>query len=75
MKAFDKANLKRPEFTVEQGGVTAIIHREIFMSVRGDAKSNQTDTEPIQTEPKPNQNQPEKHNYRINKGKSDNKES
>lgn len=50
MKAFDKANLKRPEFTVEQGGVTAIIYREIFMSVRGDAKLNQTDTEPIQTE-------------------------
>lgn len=50
LKAFDKANLKRPEFTVEQGGVTAIIYREIFMSVRGDAKSNQTDIEPIQTE-------------------------
>ncbi|PWB05834.1 hypothetical protein C5O25_12285 [Paramuribaculum intestinale] len=49
MKAFDKANLKRPEFTVEQGGVTAIIYREIFMSIRGDAKLNQT-------EPKPNQN-------------------
>ena len=29
MKAFDKANLKRPEFTVEQGGVTATIYREI----------------------------------------------
>ena len=50
MKAFDKANLKRPEFTVEQGGVTAVIYREIFMSIRGDAKLNQTDTEPIQTE-------------------------
>ena len=50
MKAFDKANLKRPGFTVEQGGVTAIIYREIFMSIRGDAKLNQTDTEPIQTE-------------------------
>ena len=49
MKAFDKANIKRPEFTVEQGGVTAIIYREIFMSIRGDAKLNQT-------EPKPNQN-------------------
>ena len=52
MKAFDKANLKRPEFTVEQGGVTAIIYREIFMSVRGDKHPNQrrtkTDTEPIQ---------------------------
>ncbi len=48
MKAFDKANLKRPEFTVEQGGVTATIYREIFMSVRGDAISNQT--EPIQGE-------------------------
>ena len=54
MKAFDKANLKRPEFAVEQGGFTATIYREIFMSVRGDAKLNQTrikpDTEPIQTE-------------------------
>ena len=56
MKAFDKANLKRPEFTVEQGGVTAIIYREIFMSIRGDAKLNQTDTEPIQTDTKPIQN-------------------
>ena len=50
MKAFDKANLKWPEFTVEQGGVTATIYREIFMSVRGDAKPNQTNTEPIQTD-------------------------
>lgn len=56
MKAFDKANLKRPEFTVEQGGVTAIIYREIFMAVRGDANPNQTDTEPIQTDTKPIQN-------------------
>ena len=45
-----KQFLKRPEFIVEQGGVTAIIYREIFMSIRGDAKLNQTDTEPIQTE-------------------------
>ena len=45
-----KANLKRLEFAVEQGGVTATIYREIFMSVRGDAKPTQTDTEPIQTE-------------------------
>ena len=49
MKAFDKANLKRPEFIVEQGGVTAVIYREIFMSVRGDQQ-------PIQTDIKPNQN-------------------
>ena len=41
MKAFDKANLKHPEFTVEQGGVTAVIYREIFMSVRGDKHPNQ----------------------------------
>ncbi|MDE6083441.1 MAG: winged helix-turn-helix transcriptional regulator, partial [Muribaculaceae bacterium] len=57
MKAFDKANLKRPEFNVEQGGVTAVIYREIFMSVRGDKLPNQnrtkTDTEPIQTDTKP----------------------
>ena len=44
MKAFDKANLKRPEFTVEQGGVTAVIYREIFMSVRGDQQPNQNRT-------------------------------
>lgn len=50
MKSFDKANLKRPEFTVEQGGVTAVIYREIFMSVRGDQQ-------PIQTDIKPNQNE------------------
>lgn len=49
MKAFDKANLKRPEFTVEQGGVTAIIYREIFMSVRGDAKQNQTEQDTRKT--------------------------
>ena len=41
MKAFDKANLKQPDFTVEQRGVTATIYREIFMSVRGDAKATQ----------------------------------
>ena len=34
MKAFDRARLKRPTFTVEQGGVAAIIPREIFMSIR-----------------------------------------
>ena len=67
MKAFDKANLMRPEFTVEQGGVTAVIYREIFMSIRGDKhpiqtdiKSNQnwikTDTESIQNDTKPIQN-------------------
>ncbi|MDE6443856.1 MAG: winged helix-turn-helix transcriptional regulator, partial [Muribaculaceae bacterium] len=59
-KAFDKANLKRPEFIVEQGGVTAVIYREIFMSVRGDQQPIQnrtkTDTEPIQTDTKPIQN-------------------
>ncbi len=67
MKAFDKANLMRPEFTVEQGGVTAVIYREIFMSIRGDKhpiqtdiKLNQnwtkTDTESIQNDTKPIQN-------------------
>ena len=50
MTAFDKAHLKRPVFTVEQGGFTATVYREIFMSVRGDAKPKQTDTEPMQTE-------------------------
>lgn len=56
MKAFDKANLKRPAFTVEQGGVTATIYREIFMSVRGDANPSQTDTNRTKTELKSNQN-------------------
>ena len=60
MKAFDKANLKRPEFTVEQGGVTAVIYREMFMSIRGDKKLTQTEPKPNQsrtkTEPKPNKN-------------------
>ncbi|MDE6354557.1 MAG: winged helix-turn-helix transcriptional regulator [Prevotella sp.] len=60
MKAFDKANLKRPEFIVEQGGVTAVIYREIFMSVRGDQQPNQnrtkTELKPIQNRYKPIQN-------------------
>ena len=60
MKAFDKANLTRPEFTVEQGGVTVVIYREIFMSVRGDQQSNQNRTKsepkPIQTDTNPIQN-------------------
>ena len=40
--------------------IAVVIHREIFMSIRGDAK--------------PDQNRTEKHNYRIDKGKSDNNE-
>lgn len=55
MKAFDRANLKRPEFRVEQGGVTAIIYREIFMSVRGDQKSTQTEPNRTKNEPKTKQ--------------------
>ena len=35
MREFDKANLKHPSFREEHGGVTAIIPREIFMSIRG----------------------------------------
>ena len=66
MKAFDKANLKRPEFTVEQGGVTVTIYREIFcLSGRCKSKPDRC---------KPNQNRTEKHNHQINKGKSDNNE-
>ena len=65
MNAFDKENLKRPTFTEEQGGVTAIIPREIFMSIRGgqqpgganDTKHDaNTELIRIKTEPKPNQN-------------------
>lgn len=55
MKAFDKANLKRPEFKVEQGGVTATIYREIFMSVRGDAEPNRTQKGTEQKKPKTHQ--------------------
>lgn len=55
MKAFDRANLKRPEFRVEQGGVTAIIYRDIFMSVRGDQGSAQTESKRTKNEPKTNQ--------------------
>lgn len=40
-------NTIRLESTVEQRGVTATIYREVFMSVRGDAQPNQTDTKPI----------------------------
>lgn len=57
MKAFDNANLKRPEFTVDQRGVTATIYREIFMSVRGDAK--------------PNQNEPNRYRTDTNRYKTD----
>lgn len=35
MREFDKANLKYPTFKEEHGGVSAIIPREIFMSIRG----------------------------------------
>ena len=35
MREFDKANLKHPTFREEHGGVSAIIPREIFMSIRG----------------------------------------
>lgn len=34
MREFDRANLKHPTFKEEHGGVTAIIPREIFMSIR-----------------------------------------
>lgn len=60
MSAFDKANLTRPTFVVEQGGVSSIIPREIFMSVRDgrlqmgiDSKSEGNRAE---TELKPSQN-------------------
>jgi len=48
---------------VEQGGVTAIIPREIFMSIRGDRKPIQIDSYRTKTEPKPNQNRTEKSDY------------
>ena len=63
MREFDKLNLFHPSFTVEQGGVTAIIPREIFMSIRGDRKPIQIDSYRTKTEPKPNQNRTEKSDY------------
>ncbi|MCM1515910.1 MAG: hypothetical protein NC080_05775 [Paraprevotella sp.] len=44
---FDKANLTRPTFRVEQGGITADIPREIFMSIRGDQKPTRNPTRRI----------------------------
>ena len=63
MREFDKLNLFHPSFTVEQGGVTAIIPREIFMSIRGDRKPIQIDSYRTKTEPKPNQHRTEKSDY------------
>ncbi|MCM1372573.1 MAG: hypothetical protein NC113_07610 [Bacteroides sp.] len=51
---FDKANLTRPTFRVEQGGITADIPREIFMSILGDQK-------PTRNRP---ETRPEESNYR-----------
>lgn len=56
MDEFDKANLTRPTFKVEQGGLATDIPREIFMSIRGSAKPIRTDQDRTKTEPKPNQN-------------------
>ncbi|WP_300502643.1 ATP-binding protein [uncultured Duncaniella sp.] len=56
MSAFDDANLKRPEFIVEQGGVTAIIPREIFMMVRDTQRPSINQPETDQSELKPSQN-------------------
>lgn len=56
MLAFDKANLSRPTFAVEQGGVTAVIPRELFMAIRDGRASDTKDIKPNQAEPKPNQN-------------------
>ena len=56
-----RRNLIRPEFTVEQRGVTATIYREIFMSVRGDAKPNQTEQDTQKTTQKTTQNSLDSH--------------
>ncbi len=66
-REFNKANLACPTFTVEQGGVTAIIPREVFLSIRGDKKPPQTNTDRTKTEPKPNQNRAEESDYRLDK--------
>ncbi len=55
MKAFDSANLKCPEFIIEQGGISAIIHREIFLSIRDNKILCQADTEPGQADIEPGQ--------------------
>ena len=63
MKAFDRARLKRPTFTVEQGGVAAIIPREIFMSIRDGQRqedANRTLTgDRLEIDQKPTRNRPE----------------
>jgi len=60
MIAFDKANLSSPEFMVEQGGITAIIPREIFMAIRDGRTSNEAES-------KPNQSRTEKSDTRTDK--------
>ncbi len=55
MTAFDKANLSHPTFRVEQGGITAIIPREIFMAIRDGNASNATHTKPNQNRTKTEQ--------------------
>lgn len=47
MREFDKANLKHPTFREERGGVTAIIPREIFMSIRGGHDATAADAKNI----------------------------
>lgn len=56
MAEFDKANLSRPTFKAEQGGITADIPREIFMSIRGGQESIGSNDAKNSTELKPNQN-------------------
>ncbi len=42
---FDKANLERPTFKVEQGGFSVDIPREKFLAIRGDQKPERNGTE------------------------------
>jgi len=55
MNAFDKANLTRPTFKVEQGGVTSIIPREIFISIRNGQTQKDADQKPTRNRPETDQ--------------------
>ncbi|MCM1051357.1 MAG: winged helix-turn-helix transcriptional regulator [Paenibacillus sp.] len=56
MAEFDKANLTRPTFKVEQGGIATDIPREIFMSIRGGVKPIRINQDRTKIELKSNQN-------------------
>ncbi len=52
MEAFKQAHLRPPEFFEQQGGITAIIPREIFMAIRGDQKTMESDQKTMEGDQK-----------------------